>query len=280
MAKVWISYAWTDNQGRDVDFVAQELKVAGLQVKLDRWNLAVGKRLWDQIADFITNPNESDAWLFYATQNSLASEPCREELAYALDRALSTRGCDFPLIALFPSSVDRNLIPATIRVRLFVSLTDPDWKERTIAAAERRPLSIVSGLLHPFVAQTLMPPPPPFKYVVELRPRAGVWDPFIFGVPVGEKETVGMTLRCGPSTRIPPIDGVVFSRGEGVSQDGRWCFSAGFEPATPTRSYYAFLREMPSAFVFGQEGPMGRVWTFEGPRVTGLYVIKSAVLGG
>lgn len=274
MVTVWITYAWTDNQQRDVDFIAQELSVAGLQVKLDRWNLTAGKRLWDQIANFITSPQESDAWLIFATQNSLASEPCREELAYALDRALNTRGDEFPVIALFPSSVERNLIPASIRVRLFVSLTDPDWKERIVAAAQHRPLSIASGVLQPFVAQTLMPAPAPFKYIVEFRPRAGVWNPFIFGVPVGEKDSVGMTIRCGPPRRIPPIDGMVFSRGEGVSQDGRWYFSLGYEPATPTNSYYAFLREMPSAFVFGQEGPNGQVWTFEGPQVTGLHVAK------
>ena len=222
-------------------------------MKLDRWSLTAGKRLWDQIANFITNPEESDAWLFYATQTSLASDPCREELAYALDRALNTRVDNFPIIALFPSSVEKNLIPASIRVRLFVSLTDPDWKERIVAAAQRRPLSVPFHQLQPFVAQVLTPVPPPFRYVVEFRPRAGVWNPCIFAGPVSERETAGMTLRCGPPRRIPPVDGMVFSRGEGVSQDGSWYFSLGYEPATPTNSYYAFLREMPTAFLFGQD---------------------------
>ena len=36
-----------------------------------------------------------------ATNNSLASEPCKEEFAYALDRALNGRGQDFPVIVLF-----------------------------------------------------------------------------------------------------------------------------------------------------------------------------------
>jgi TIR domain len=247
VAVVWITYAWADNRDRNVDFVAQELKDAGIEVKLDRWNLTAGKRLWEQIANFITDPAESDAWLLYATQNSLASEACREELAYALDRALNTRGTDFPIIALFPSAVDHSLIPPSIRVRLFISLADPDWKERTIGAVKRRAISISSDPLQPFVARSLSPAPPPFKYVFEFRPRAGLWNPCMVVVPIHERDAVRMTVRTGPRGRIPPIAGVVMSRGEGTTDDGGWHFSLGHEPATPTHSYYAFLREMPSS---------------------------------
>ena len=92
MATVWLTYAWEDNKQGDVYFAAQELQRCGLTVKLDRWNISAGRRLWEQIEDFISNPEESDAWLLYATQASLQSEPCKEEFAYALDRALRTRG--------------------------------------------------------------------------------------------------------------------------------------------------------------------------------------------
>ena len=112
----------------DVDFVAQELVRTGLTVKLDRWNIEAGKRLWQQIENFISNSEESDAWILYATQNSLGSEACKEEYSYALDRALHQRGTTFPIIGLFPSSVDDSLIPAGLRTRLCVSITDPDWK--------------------------------------------------------------------------------------------------------------------------------------------------------
>ena len=61
MATIWITYAWDDNKSGDIDFIAQELEQVGLNIKLDRWNIAAGKRLWDQIANFITSPNESDA---------------------------------------------------------------------------------------------------------------------------------------------------------------------------------------------------------------------------
>ncbi len=90
MATVWITYAWNDNEHGDVDFVAQELKNQGLEVKLDRWNIAAGERLWEQLDRFITDPKESDAWVLVATSNSLQSQPCKEEFAYALNRALNT----------------------------------------------------------------------------------------------------------------------------------------------------------------------------------------------
>ena len=42
------------------------------------------------------------------------SEPCLEEIAYALDRALRKRETDFPVIGIFPESLDRNIIPSAI----------------------------------------------------------------------------------------------------------------------------------------------------------------------
>ena len=88
MATIWLTYSWNDNTDGDVDFIAQELIRAGVNVKLDRWNIGAGRRLWDQFANLIQSPAESDAWALYASQASLGSEPCKEEFAYALDRAL------------------------------------------------------------------------------------------------------------------------------------------------------------------------------------------------
>jgi hypothetical protein len=96
MTTMWLTYAWKDNEHRDVDFIAQELGQAGLQVRLDRWELVPGKLLWDQIGHFISDPSETDAWMIYATSSSLSSEPCREELYVAIDRALNAPGTRIP----------------------------------------------------------------------------------------------------------------------------------------------------------------------------------------
>ena len=268
MPSLWITYAWADNEQQDVDFLTQELGRAGLTIKLDRWNLTAGRRLWDQIDQFITSPEQSDGWAIYATQNSLGSEPCREELAYAVKRALESRNAAYPVIALFPGPVDTTILPASLSTRLCVSTTDPDWKERIVAAVEGRGPAVARSEVLPFVAKA-HPAPFPYKHVFEFRPRAGVWNPFIFAIPAEEKDRIGMAVRSGPPQRLPPIEGLVMERGEGITPDGKWYFSLGYEPATPAHSYYAFVREMPTVFGFGQEGTPGLFYTFDGPRIIG-----------
>ena len=181
MATIWLTYAWEDNRNQDVDYVAQELIRAGVNVRLDRWAIGAGLRLWEQIENFIMNPSESDGWLLYATANSLGSEPCKEEFSFALLRALETRGTTFPVIGLFPSPIDHGLIPASIRNRLYVSTTDPDWKERIVAATEGRQPNIARHEIQPYFLEVHQLGEN--QFAIEVRPRAGVWRPFLAEYP-------------------------------------------------------------------------------------------------
>ncbi|MEE8389378.1 MAG: hypothetical protein V3S14_01090, partial [Anaerolineae bacterium] len=131
----------------------------------------------EQIATFITNSRESDAWLLLASANSLQSEPCKEEFAYALGRALKTRGNHYPVIALFLGPVDEALIPPAITTRLFVSSTDPDWKERIVAAVEGRDLQVSMASVEPYHIQVHSNQGGEKPFAIEVRPRAGVWAP-------------------------------------------------------------------------------------------------------
>jgi len=250
MISVWITYAWDDNKDRDVDFAAQELKKAGLEVKLDRWNLSAGKRLWEQIENFIQDPSLSDGWLLYATQVSLGNEKCREEFAYALDRSLEKRGGDFPIIALFPASIDKELIPAAIKTRLFVSITDPDWKERVTAAVQRRSPSITKAQVEPYAITVHKSGE---QQVIEVRPRGGTWSPFVCGIPIDEKDIVSPRLGFGSAKRIPGAF-ILISCGEGASGDGKWWLMSAGNEATPTQSYYIFCKKLPSLLIFGVNG--------------------------
>ncbi len=190
MSTIWLTYAWDDNTQCDVDFVAQELVRVGVQVKLDRWNIRAGRRLWEQIESFIQEETESDAWLIYATQNSLGSKACKEEFSYALDHAFNRRGNNFPVIALFPGPVDNSLIPAGNRTCLYVSLTDPEWKERVKAAAEDRTPSLAQPQLEPFTIQVHRDRAAAgHRFAIEVRPRAGTWSPFFAAVPLPRRIT-------------------------------------------------------------------------------------------
>jgi hypothetical protein len=262
MATAWITYAWRDNQEGDLDFIVQELIRAGLAIKLDRWNIQAGRRLWEQIEKFITDPSQCDGWIMYATQNSLASEACREELAYALDRALSTRGGTFPIIALLPSHAEEGFLPAAIRTRLYVDLSDPDWKDRIVGAVANRQHVRSTAEMTPYFVK-IHPAPSGFQLLLEVRPRAGVWYPFATCVDVREKDVVALVLRGGPRGFIPPIEGLNIAGGTGLSGDGQWYIETGYQAATPTHSYYLFYKKIPSRLAFGQLDTPGQMffWT-------------------
>jgi len=251
---VWLTYAWEDNNDGDVDFIAQELTASGLVVKLDRWNLRAGLRLWEQIGEHISNPELSDAWLLYATQNSLGSEPCKEEFAYALDRALNARGESFPVIALFPCTVDRDLIPPGIRTRLFVSLTYPDWKERIKAAAEGRQPTVQMGITEPYALAVHQVGDG--RYAIEVRPRAGTWSPFFAAVPLKGRDVLNPKIMHGPRGFVPAA-GSLSAPGEEESVDGEWWIMFSNDEASPTQSYFVFCKGVPSRLVFGQRGDQG-----------------------
>lgn len=249
MATIWLTYAWEDNKAQDVDFVAQELTRAGLTVKLDRWNIGAGKRLWEQIESFIQDPARSEAWVLYATQASLGSEPCKEEFAYALDRALKTRGGTFPVIGLFPGPVDDSLIPAGIKTRLHVSTRDPDWKERIHSAADGRAPNVSRARIDPYeIVQH--PAHNKWSFVLEVRPRAGTWAPFIACVPLSEQGKVQLHIQRGPRGRVTD-GGVLTMVRTGTTSDGQWHFHGAGDEATPTLSYFLFMEEKPSRILFG-----------------------------
>ena len=251
MATSWLTYSWDDNSSGDVDFAAQELGAAGLTVKLDRWNLQAGRRLWEQIEQFIQKPDQCDGWVLYATERSLGSEPCKEEFAYALDRALKARGTTFPVIGLFPGPVDSALIPAAIKTRLYVSLTDADWKERIRAAAEGRAPAIARATIEPYffrVDSSAVARGGP--HTIEIRPRAGRWHPFLVAVPAAEKDAVKLNVSHGPAGQLPAACMMV-DMGEVTNKHGELVGRVFGNQATPTESFYIQCATLPSRIVFG-----------------------------
>jgi hypothetical protein len=182
MPKLWLTYAWKDNEAEQVDYVIQSLKAAGIDVHFDRAQLIPGQKLWPQIDAAISDPTRSDAWALYVTENSLRSEPCQEELAYALDRALRTRGETFPVIGIFPAPLDRSLIPSSIAVRLYVDLRDPGWPQK-VAAGARGTAPEVSLNVAPIIVDLHHGPE---GQVIEVRPRGGRIYPCLVLVPEAE----------------------------------------------------------------------------------------------
>ncbi len=195
----------------------------------------------------------------YATQNSLASEACREELAYALDRSLSKRGVTFPIIALLPSHAEGELLPAAIRTRLYIDLSDPDWKDRIVAAITNRELARGAAQLAPYIVK-VHPAPAGYQVLLEVRPRAGVWHRFGACVIAAEKDRVGLVVRDGPRGVVPPPDGGYIGGGAGLSDDGVWYVEKGYLASTPTHSFSLFCKGLPSTIGFGQLGTANQMF--------------------
>lgn len=253
---LWLSYAWTDNEDQQVEFIAQELSDAGLNVKMDRWTLQAGNRLWDQIESMIQDSTKSDAWAIYATDSSLSSQPCREEYAYALDRALSPRGVAFPVIGIFSGHVDHALIPAGIRTRLYVRTSDPDWQERVVAAVEGRPIQATQARLEPYVLNVhqIRTESGKVRFAVEVRPRLDVWNPFVVAIPAAEKDRVNPSLQVGP-TNQPGLGGIMWNITIGFTNDQEWWFGSVGMPVSKSQSAYLVCDSLPSRLLFGTSPP-------------------------
>jgi hypothetical protein len=249
MAIIWLTYAHADNQDRDVDYFAQELTTEGLQVHLDRWTIGAGRRLWEQIEDGIKS---SDAWIIFASTNSLGSEPCKEELAYALDKALGTRGDTYPVMALFPATIDASILPLSLKTRLCVSVADHDWKERITSAAQGRSPQISRPILSEYVIKVHRFAEAELPFIIELRPRAGVWCPVTVAVPAhegtwGEEQKLTFGGKDAPS---PGSAAVLFD--VGIGAEGEWAFiRVGGQQASPTFSAYVHCKRLPSKLLFG-----------------------------
>lgn len=247
--KVWLTYAWKDNEDSDVDHIISELRKIGLQIGFDRVQLLAGRRLWDQIDAAIKSPDVA-AWAIYVTENSLKSEPCQEELAYALDRTLRTRGSSFPLIGLFSGDFDASLIPSALVTRLCVNLHQNEWAQQVCDA--------VKGANNTQVSEPVIFGHKLYKFgdgfVLEVWPRTGTWTPTVAVVREGQESL--LTQLCPGPRGV--LDGMVMMNcGEG-RQNG--CFGRVFNnPVNSSTTAHIHLSDLPDWIEFGQMGKPHRI---------------------
>lgn len=249
MNTTWLTYAWADNRGPaegDVDFVIQELERHGVSVRTDRRDLIVGRPLWPQIEQHISDESLCDAWTTLITANSLASKPCREELLYALERALDKRKAAFPIIGLFLGEFPSDL-PKALAVRLCVSTNEQNWAARVAAGirGEKQPIAATPVL--PYHAHVCGVGSGPGDYFFEVRPRLGSWSPFCIGVPIADASRL-LSIHYAPSSGPPPDCSVGHRSGSMSSPLPEWeesgfAWSGASSPAvTPSMAAHVRLR--------------------------------------
>ncbi len=268
MPKIWITYAWKDNHDGDFDYLAAQLKNAGIEAEYDRIALIPGQRLWEQIERRIADPG-IDGWASLLTPASISSEACREELAYALDRTLTARGHVFPLIGLM-RDVSLEAVPAPLRVRLCVDLRSPNWIDQVRAGLEQRPtrpapnaLGQVAVVVHRNHGGR------PGCFAIEIRVRLGRLPHWRVAVPTSEPSWESCGL--GPSGGQGPTPMQVEVIEGNLEMEGSpWRFCGGSQPVTPDTSLYVVFatgqpRRLAVAFAGGPM-EMPREWQVLSPR--------------
>lgn len=254
MSKLWLTYAWKDNEQDDVDHIIAELRRVGVDVSYDRVQLLAGRRLWDQIDAAIRSP-EVKAWAIYVTEHSLKSEPCQEELAYALDRALRTRGSSFPLIGLFQGEFDPLLVPSALATRLCVNLHSNDWQQQVRdSLAGARSASGADPIVFGHQLHKVEN-----GFVLEVWPRTGTWTPSI--AVVSEAEADLLTAFCpGPKGVLGGMVAMMCGEGRQNGFYGRTFTN----PVNSAMTAHIYLSRLPKWIEFGQQGKPHRV-EFTGP---------------
>ena len=249
--KVWITYAWADNAQGDFAYLVQELRSVGVEATYDRIAIVPGQRLWDQIAKRITQ-DPIDGWAYLITSNSLDSESCREELAYALDRALNTKGGGFPLIGLL-HRVRIADVPPALKIRLCVILASPNWKEEVKSGLERRPPAEPNATQTQYVWQLHQGyEGVPTAIAVEVRPRFGEIMYWRFVVPTSALITKwGYGPSGGGSLSSGGKD--IVDGGTGIEINGVpvTFFGAGEKLSPGISAYVVFDKALPDFIGFG-----------------------------
>ena len=227
---LWITYARRDDDQGDFAYLVQELRKVDVEATYDRVALVPGRSIWDQIGDRITK-GPIDGWASLCTPRGLESDRCREELDYALNRALATKGRTFPLIGLLHQVQVEDLPPA-LQVRLCVNLSDPEWTTQVRAGLEGKapPASTATKLKFIFGQHEN------FRgtmglHGIEVRPRYGEITPWRLLVPVGTRierwghgasgggEISGVRSECedGPGPVIRGIATQIFGSADRLS---------------------------------------------------------------
>lgn len=250
--KLWLTYAWLDNDEHDFDYLVQSLDPF-LEVRFDRRKLIPGQRLWEQIAQNILDPSKCDAWGWLITRSSISSEACQEELYYALNRAIKGRGKLFPILGLLHNTLI-DILPPALSIRLCISMENPNWINEVVAGVEiREPEITKQQALLPVVLRVHEWP----KCVwAEVNTRFEAISPFSIAVPLTEKMVQNINLfYIGPSNSPPKgnFGSMTIGAREGEAEiDGIKVFLwSAVNEASPRQSYYLCCKKRPSVIYAG-----------------------------
>lgn len=248
---LWITYAWKDNEEGNFDYLIQELKSYGIDTKFDKVALVPGQKLWTQIADKINDP-ATKGWAYLITPNSLGSNACLEELEYAIHRAISSKNSSFPLIGLVTAGVPFESVPTSLKVRLCISLSNPNWKEQIKAGLEMRPPKLFDSAQTKFIYNVAQ------NYngeklitAIEIRPRFEEAHFWRIAVPYNSN-IIGFGVGPAKSGKTTGLLEMVLEGFEGDINGTKCKLVGAGSKLTPGTSAYIFIDNgVPDFIAFG-----------------------------
>lgn len=195
---LFLTYARSDNQDNDVEFIRTSLEPE-LNVVLDYVLLNPGQPMVPQLEDAILS---CDAWAMFVSTRSLASKNCREELLWAFNRAMQAKG-EFPLIGLVKGGTRPETLPSALQVRLWISLDDPDWKDRLVNAVLGRSPPPHGAPVKPYKIRWHELGRDAHGVVMEVRPRLATWHELWVEIPRSTAQTESPYSAVGVPDEIP-----------------------------------------------------------------------------
>jgi hypothetical protein len=126
--RLWISYLSTCAEDRDFSYLVSQLRNANIEAIYNCVQLQPDMRLWQRIAQRLLSI-DFDGWAYVLTHQFLADRACTDELTAAIDQMLPHIGANFLMVGLLHGVAVQH-VPAALRMRLCLSLGDPDWKHQ------------------------------------------------------------------------------------------------------------------------------------------------------
>jgi hypothetical protein len=234
MPTVWITFATEDNVDGDIDYLAQEISRCGWKTRMHPIFPAEDEKIDRLMPAFLSKPEQSDAWILYASQRALGDGRA-DRIEGAMTQGLADRP-DFNSIGLVTDAQNRDLgLSHTIGVY------DADWREKLGFALGCDLAHPSEGVLPPYVAHVNVLQGGEYRYSFECRPKIGRWESFLFAVPPEDMK------RVAPKIAFADVE-------EGFSDDAEWYYQIARRFGTAAEGYSVLLRELPSRVAFGQEG--------------------------
>src|SRR5688572_12247138 len=107
MSTVWITFATEDNADGDIDYLAQEITRCGWKTRMHPMFPAEDDKIDRLMPAFLSKPEQSDAWILYASNRALADGRAAR-IEGAMTKGLAGRA-GFNSIGLFTDTQNRDL---------------------------------------------------------------------------------------------------------------------------------------------------------------------------